>query len=379
MMTPAAPTLSPPAQWSVDDDVIQLREWATTHMHLLPQDATRPLRLGTAKGCAIRVRDPSRRPGQVFARLERAQGRWTIVDAGTERGLWIDGARCDGAELHPGLEISLGGGVTLIAESAQLIRLREVLAHLLGFSPARRATIDDALHQLRDHDLQRAPLTLCGGPNEHDLIPIAQELHRLTLTEARPFVVYNPQRPVARSEGVARTFADLAVALREARDGTLCFEQRKVSRRHVITLYASVLPPQCRTHLVHCGNDPDDPELPTPRIVIPPLTARKTELDRLISEYMREAAARLYITRRVRLSPADRDWLRTACESLPELRTATLRLVAVREAGSINAASPLLGLSHVGLGKWLHDRGFSKLEARRARQTGRPRRRHRAR
>src|SRR5262249_9635754 len=134
--------------------------------------------------------------------------------------------------------------------------------------------------------------------------------------------------------------------------------------------------------LVLCGNDPDDPELPTPRIVIPPLDARKTEIDRLISEYMREAAARLYATKRVRLSPADREWLRTsASESLPELRTDTLRLVAVREAGNLTAASALLGISHVGLAKWLNGRGFSKLEASRSREAKRSghRRGHRGR
>jgi len=114
-----------------------------------------------------------------------------------------------------------------------------------------------------------------------------------------------------------------------------------------------------------------------PRIVIPPLGARKTELDRLIREYLREAAALLGGTKHVRLSPADRAWLRTsASASLSELRTATLRLVAVRVAKDVQAASTLLGISHVALRKWLNDRGFSKLEAagaRAARRSG-PRR-----
>jgi hypothetical protein len=362
MMKPDAPTSSPPARWAIDDDVVRLREWATVDVHPLAEDAAVPLTLGTAKACAIRVRDPSRRRGQVYARLERSSGRWTIVDAGSERGTWIDGTRRDRADLRPGLEISLGGAVTLIAESPRWIRLRETLEQFLGFSSARRVTIDEALRQIRDHDLQRAPLTLCGGPTELDLIPIAQELHRLTLGEDQPFVVYNPRRSVARSEGFAPTFTDRAEALREAKDGTLCLQHSMVSNRDVIAIYAAVLPRDCLTHIVHCGDDPDDPDLPTPRIVIPPLDARKTEIDRLISEFMREAAARLYATKRVRLSPADREWLRTsACKSLPELRTATLRLVAVRESESVSAASALLGISHVALWKWLNGRGFAKL------------------
>jgi hypothetical protein len=364
MKESSAPTTSRPAEWAIDDEVIRLRERATADVHPLAEDAAGPLTVGTAAECAIRVRDPSRRVAREHARLERSRGRWMIVDAGGEHGVSIDGIRCDRAELRPGLEISLGGAVTLIAESPRLVALREALERLLGWSPARRTTVDDTLRRIRDHDLHRVPLVLCGGPTEYDLIPIAKELHRLTLTEQQPFVVYNPRRPVTRSEGVARTFTDLATALREAEDGTLCMEHGMVSSRDVIFIYAAVLPQQCRTHVVHCGNNPDDPELPTPRIVIPPFDARKTEIDRLISEYAREAAGLLYSTGRVRLSPADRQWLRTsACESLPELRTATLRLVAVREAGNVNAASALLGISHVGLAKWLNSRGFSKLEA----------------
>jgi hypothetical protein len=370
MMKSSAPTISRPVEWAIDDEVIRLREWATANVHPLAANAAELLTIGTGPACAIRVRDRSRRVGREHAHLERSRGRWFIAGADSEHGVLIDGTRCDRAELRPGLEISLGGAVTLIAESPRLIALREALERLLGWSPARRATVDEALRQIRDHDLQRAPLVLCGGPAEHDLIPIAKELHRLTLTEEHPFVVYNPQRPVAESEGVARTFTDLATALREAKDGTLCMEHSRVSSRDVIAIYAAVLPRQCRTHIVHCGNNPDDPELPTPRIVIPPLDARKTEIDRLISQYVREAAGLLYATKRLRLSPTDRGWLRTsACESLPELRLATLRLVAVREAGSVHAASALLGISHVGLAKWLNGRGFSKLEAARSRKT----------
>jgi hypothetical protein len=364
MMKPSAPTTSHPAEWAIDDEVIRLRAWATDTVHPLDGDPGAPRTLGTAEASSIRVQDPSRRIAREHARLERNRGRWIIVDTGSPHGLSIDGTRCDRAELRPGLEISLGGAVTLIAESPRLIALREGLQRLLGWSPARRATVDEALRQIRAHDLHRVPLVVCGRPTEHDLIPIAEELHRLTLTEHQPFVGYNPRRPTAASEGAVRTYKDLATALREAKDGTMCMEHSTLSRREVITIYTAVLPQQCRTHLVHCGNNPDAPELPTPRIVIPPLDTRKTEIDRLISEYVREAAGRLYATRRVRLVPADREWLRTsACASLSELRTATLRLVAVREAGNVNAASALLGISHVALAKWLSSRGFAKLEA----------------
>lgn len=365
--SPATVKLTAPIgrlSWAIDDDVIHLREWATANAHPLPEDAPGPLTLGTAEACAIRVRDPSRRAGEMYVRLERSFGRWSLLDARSEGGVSINGKRCLYAELRPGVEISLGGAVTLIAESPRLILLREALERLLGWSPARRARVDEALRQIRDHDLQQAALTLCGGPKERDLIPIAQELHRLTLTETQPFVVYDPRRRIPRAEDVAPTFSDLATALREAQNGTLCMEHRKMSSRDLLAIFLVVFSKDCRTHLVYCGNDPNDPELSTQRIVIPPLAARKTELDRLISEYLREAAGRLRVTQRVRLSPAERAWLRTsATGSLSELRTATHRLVAVRVAENLQAASVLLGLSPVALRKWLNDRGFSKLSS----------------
>lgn len=89
---------------------------------------------------------------------------------------------------------------------------------------------------------------------------------------------------------------------------------------------------------------------------------------------MAEAAGRLYCTAPVRLSREDRTWLGAhACESLSEIQTATLRLVAVREAGTVNAGSALLGISHVALAKWLNSRGFARLEAARARKLERAR------
>jgi hypothetical protein len=297
------------------------------------------------------------------------------VAQGGEHELLIDGAKRESAELRPGLEISLGGAITLIAESPRLIALRDALARLLGWSPARRETVDLALRQVREHDLHRQPLILCGGRTERDLVPVAEALHRLTLTEARPFILYDPRRNTTETaEDPVRTIADRTTALAEAKDGTLCLLPSRLRYRELTTIYASVLPRDCLTHIVLCAGSNEDEKLSPPPIVIPPLDTRKAEIDRLISEYVLEAAKRLYCTKRVRLSPEDRAWIRThACESLPEIQTATLRLVAVREAGNVNAGSALLGISHVALTKWLNNRGFAKLEAARSRKLKRAR------
>jgi FHA domain len=375
MLMSTAMTTGRPAEWAIDDEVIRLREWATDTVHPLIWDARSPPTIGTAETCSIRVRAPSHRVARVHARFDRSRGRWSIVARDSEHGLLVDGAKRESAELRPGLEISLGGAITLVAESLQLIAVREELSRLLGWSPARRETVDLALRQVREHDLRRQPLILCGGRNERDLVPVAEELHRLTLTEDRPFILYDPHQSTTRTaEDPVRTIADRMTALAEAKDGTLCLLHSKLKYRELTAIYAAVLPRDCLTHIVLCTSSNKAEKVSRPPIVIPPLDTRKTELDRLISEYVVEAAKRLYCTKQVRLSPEDRGWLRThACESLPEIQTATLRLVAVREAGNVSAGSALLGISHVALTKWLDRRGFAKLEAARTRKPKRAR------
>jgi hypothetical protein len=375
MLVATTTTTSHPAAWAIDDEVIHLREWATDTVHPLIWDARNPPKLGTAAACSIRVRASSQRVAREHAYLERSRGRWSVMARGSEHELLVDGAKRESAELRPGVEISLGGAITLIAESPRWIALREALSRLLGWSQARRATVDLALRIVREHDLQRQPLILRGGRHERDLVPVAAELHRLTLTEERPFILYDPHRDTTETaEAPVQTIADRASALAEAKDGTLCLLHSKLKYRELTTIYAAVLPRDCLTHIVLCTVGDKAKKLTPAPIVIPPLDHRKTEIDRLINEYVVEAAKRLYCTKPVRLSSEDRAWLRTQTyDSLAEIQTSTLRLVAVREAGTVNAGSALLGISHVALTKWLNSRGFAKLEAARARKFKRAR------
>ncbi len=375
MLAPTTTTTDRPAAWAIDDEVIRLREWATDTVHPLIWNARNPPAIGTAETCSIRVRGPSHRVAREHAHFEHIRGRWFIVARDGEHDLLIDGTRRQRTELRPGMEISFGGAVTLIAESLRLIALREALSRLLGWSAARREMVDLALRRVREHDLRRQPLILRGAHHERDLVPVAHELHRLTLTEARPFILYDPRRNATETaEDPVRTIGDRKTALAEAKDGTLCILYSRLKYRELTTILTSVLPQDCVTHIVLCTGPDETKELSRPPIVIPPLATRKPELDRLIGEYVVEAAKRLYCTKPIRLSSEDRAWLRTqASESLSDLQTTTLRLVAVREAGSVNVGSALLGISHTALFKWLNARGFAKLEAARARKLERAR------
>jgi hypothetical protein len=107
------------------------------------------------------------------------------------------------------------------------------------------------------------------------------------------------------------------------------------------------------------SDDQENAEVYTPApVVIPPLRSRQDELERLILEYEVEAVRRLGIDP-LELTPAQRSWIHErSSETLPEIQKATLRLIAIRHAGSILGAAALLGMSHRGLGTWLDRRRF---------------------
>jgi hypothetical protein len=375
-MTTSAATSGLPAEWAIDDQVIRLREWATDTAHPLSEGAGPPLTIGTAKTCSIRVRGSSPRVAREHAHLERSRGRWHIVDLGSRHGLFIDGVRRERAELRPGIEISLGESVTLLAESPRLIALREALVRLLGLGASSRGMVDLTLRKLRAHSTQRPILILGGERNERDLVSIAQELHRLTLTDQRPFVVCHRRGSSTtnpKKHSIWATANGLS-ALAKADGGTLCLLNGELPR-DLIGILVSMLHRERRAQIVLCARDVEDVEFQAPSLVIPPLGARKTELDRLITEYAREAARHLSCTEPIQLSPAERAWIRAAAgDSVSGLQRATFRLVAVRASGSVSAAAERLDMSHVALFRWLNRRGFSKLEQDRpARPRPRPR------
>jgi hypothetical protein len=354
------------AACAIDDRVIRLREWSTDTVHSLTGDDRGPLTIGTSGTCAIRLRDPSRRVAPEHARIERSRGRLRIVDLGSKHGLLVGGIRHERVELRSGMEISLGGAVTLIAESQGLIALREALARILGWRRSRRAAVDLALRQVCCHVVQRSVLVLIGGDDEHDLASIAEALHRLTLTEKRPFILYNPRRinTLETVKNPIRAVTDIGAALAEADGGTLCLLHHMLPQK-LTALLTGMMPRDRRIHLVVCvGGDPEDTKFGPPSLVVPPLSSRRSEIDRLITEYVTDAELRLSSANRIRLSPVERAWLRTSAgESLPELQKATLRLVALREAGTPHFAARLLGIAPVTLRRWLERREYAKLEA----------------
>ena len=165
-----------------------------------------------------------------------------------------------------------------------------------------------------------------------------------------------PNPPTTRSAGKSA----------KAAGGTLCLLNSlndQLPRGELIAMLVSLLQGEHQARIVVCARAVEDVGFQAPSLVIPSPSTRKTELDRVIAEYAADAAKRLSCTERVRLSAAERAWIRaSAGESISELKKTTLRLVAIRAAGNVYAASQLLSISHQGLAKWLERRAFSKLE-----------------
>jgi pSer/pThr/pTyr-binding forkhead associated (FHA) protein len=351
-------------EWALNDEVIRLRVWGTDRVFPLFSDTRDPYTIGTATTCSIRIEDPMRRASREHARLERIHGRWGMIDGGSKNGLYQDGAKTDKFRLSPGVEIGLGGGIVLVAESARWIVLRNILTRMLGWSADRAKAVDLALRGIRFAAMRRAVLVLCG---EDDLVPIAEELHRLTLTAARPFVLCNPRRRAgATPERAAGGVTSGVAAVEAAAGGTVCLLHKNIPSDLDDMLY-ELRQPHCQTQLVMCAANVRDAALfAAAPVIVPRVSSRKAEIDRVIIEYAAEAAGIMGIGVHW-LSPAERVWIRDHLgDSLPDIQRATLRLAAIRRAGSISAGALKVGISHTAMLKWLRHYEFPDLEILRA-------------
>ena len=340
--------------WAIDDEVTRLRVWATDIVYPLPADDRRKLRIGLAPTCELQVHDPSNLTSREHAYLERVDGRWTIVDQ-SKNGLYLDDQQCERFLLAPGREIGLARYVTLVAESARTIALREALARMIGWSATRADAIDQALRTLRMAATGRAIFVLCGEPS---LVPLAEELHRLTLTERRPFVLCDPRRRTGSEDTASftRCVTDGLTAVAQARDGTICIDDQR-RPGDLLAMLEELHRPGHTAQLMVLARSPRKADVYTPApVVIPPLRSRRDELERLVMESEAEAVRRLGLAT-LELTPAQRSWIRErSSETLPEIQKAALRLVAIRHAGSLAGAAALLKISHTSLSRWLERR-----------------------
>ncbi len=333
--------------WLIEDEPIGFRQWATDTVYPFPTGSGEAI-IGAAEGCWLRLQDAAGRVSRQHARLVRDNGQWVVADLDSKNGIHHDGARRPKVVLAPGVEIGIGiGGFTLIAESPMLAALREVLARWIGWSDARQEDVDLALRSVRLAATLRGSLQLCGAG---DLVAIARLLHLRTLG-ARPFIVCDPRRkrtdPSARS---ATNYDSGLQALSAAAGGTLCiWENRQPDDfDQVVKAHRK---PSTDVQLVVCTHtlQPSDRLIGSP-IVLPPITERASELDRIIDAVAIDAGA----TPGETLPPVYREWLyQHEASTLSRIEKAARRLFAIHKAdGVITHAAAQLGMAHGALSEW---------------------------
>jgi hypothetical protein len=230
--------------------------------------------------------------------------------------------------------------------------LRAFLARILGW--ANTGGIEAALQAIYLSAAYHTALVLLG---DRDMVPLAMALHRRIVGADRPFILSDPRRRNAPAtvRGPANQESGVA-AVKAATGGSLCMRQVRLPRDRR-SMAALIRGPGAAVHIIICGGTHDalHPYLLRPApILVPPLRTRAAELGRIVDEYAVDALTAL---RAGAFTGADRQWvLSHAARTLPEIETATLRLAARRQAGTMNGATALLGMSHTALVEWFDSR-----------------------
>jgi FHA domain len=341
------------------DELVQLRRWARNKNPIkLPRLPTPSRRvdyvIGTEQRCDFHVSDPL--VSKQHARFVHDQDGWKIYDLHSKNGLYIDRQRCEWAPLRAGTEIGLGTKFVLIAESARTMALRGFLQRLLGWEEEDASTVDLALRSV----LAVKPGRSYALVSKSDPVAIAYSIHRLALGTGRPFITCDPKREIT-NETVRSTenYKDGVEALAHAARGTLCVISSRLPR-DFDKISSALIEPTATARLVVCSTEPiDGKRFLTAPIVVPSLSDRAPNLDRIIYDYAVDAIAEFGGNS---LQPPRREDLQLVAKldagTLAKIETATLRLAAFRVLPNINQVAARLGMTRNALVGWFKRRGL---------------------
>jgi len=336
-------------RWHIDDAVVRLRRWGAEHAYHLPEPPGGPLKLGSALTCDVQLHDEAGLLSREHAVLTPGPTGWEILDWDSKNGLWVEGVRATKRTLQAGLKLQLGG-LILVAESLKSIGLRSLVSRLVGWGPARRSGVDEALQNLRDCAIQRTPLILIG---DHDLAPVAARLHRMTLGPKAPFLSYDGADLVA--DGAVIT------AIQAARHGTLCVPIRRRATASAVADAVHAVDIATRPRLVLCASNVGDAAAvsttPGRRAVIsiPPLSERTGEILRLVHEAAQDIVQELGAPS-TGFTMHDLERLQAMKFSgMADLEDSIRRIVAMRTWG-VTAGAQRLGLKHSSLSQWARNK-----------------------
>jgi len=337
----------------LSDDVIGLREWGAGRVFSLraPQHE---IDTAIADTAALQLAR-----GDLAATAERIEivyesQSWRVKDWSGLSNLRQDGRPTREVSLMAGTEVTIAGR-TFIAESPRSIALRDFCSRLLGWDDDSIAVVDHALRAIRLASAGRAPLMLTGSG---DLVPSAHAIHRYSLGDRVPFVVSDPRRrnTSATVRGPANCTSGVE-ALEKAYRGTLCVRARRLPRDFGEVLNA-FREPECPTQLMICHR-----RMPLPnaaQIDIPSLDSRRSDLLRIVSEYIADATHALRAPDGC-LDQQDIEWILDHSAfggelTISGIEKAALRAVALKMTRDLTRAARLLGMARVSLERWIRRR-----------------------
>ncbi len=272
----------------------------------------------------LSLHDPTGRVSRRHASVTREGDAWIVRDLDSTNGVRADGEERQTFELAPGVEVSLGG-VTLVAESARLAELRELLVLATGAAPIqaiRRATI------------QRTPLLICGAG---DLTGLARRIHEIVVGEG-PFVVCAGEAAVPSLEGA----------------GTLCLVGKRPAR-DLPALAAVLREPGMRPRITACAPSTIDvPDVMSMlakahMIEVPPIASR--DVGAMLDGFAKLAANELGAPG-TGFRTHEHNWLDSlAYATLAEVDDTARRIVAMRTWG-VSGGAAKLGITHGALSTW---------------------------
>ncbi|MBL9019608.1 MAG: FHA domain-containing protein [Myxococcales bacterium] len=324
------------AGWRIRDPVTRLRWWGDDRSFDLSE--SRRLLVGTASECDLRL-EVGASASRIHASLEKTNEGWTIADLGSKNGTRQDGEDRASFLLAPGMEVELGRA-RLVAESAEVVTLREFLRRLIGWGKDTMGEVDRAFQAVRQMAHLRASLLVLGdGP----IVGIARRIHRLVLGAERPFSAH------ARGEiGGA--------AVERARDGMVVFDAQHLPADFAHVLATSRLP-DWRVRLVMGATKGRAAARVAAKIAalatvtVPSLTKRREELDQVLLAYAHDAVAS-FGAPGTGLRPQDLSWVRASgVKDHHEADEVMSRVVAVRNWG-VSGGAARLGLTHGALSKY---------------------------
>jgi FHA domain len=329
------------AEWVTEEDVVQLREWGTDMTHTLPR-APRPLPgtsgeqtlhwyIGASPRCYVILHDPSGQTSERHAILSRDSLGWRIGRA-SQNSLRVDGVLRNSTELAPGMEVQIGGTL-LVAESLRMVRLREFVARLLGWSAERQSAVDQALRAIRLSSKSGSRLVLRG---EGNLAGAAYDIHTRLYADGHPFVLC--ETPSSSATANLRRIATLengVLALMGAKGGTLCIQGHH-HHADCLRLVNMLQSSNARVQMVVCSRAPTRRDYTSGFLVeVPSLCSRQSELKKLVGEYCADAAIALGLRDSTAITEI-REWvLHNASATIGDIEQATYRLVAQTLGGML--------------------------------------------